>query len=110
MLGSASIFNDINAGFWDDGLNAIIEAAVARRKFVNDMRGAENQVTFQHGDHVRIINIKPKYLHGITGTVNKERMPSRRGDIMVNVDPSMVYRLGRYGSVLAVPASSLERV
>ena len=40
MLGSASIFDDIDAGSWDDGLDAIIEIAVARRRFLRDARGA----------------------------------------------------------------------
>ena len=108
---SLDIFNEIEAGIWDDGLDAIIEAAYARRKFVRDMKGAENQVTFQHGDRVRLINISPKYLIGITGTVNKERMPSRRGDLMIDIDDSCYYRIShRFSKTVGVPASSLERV
>jgi hypothetical protein len=107
---SVSIFDEIEAGIWDEGLDALIEAAVARRNFIRDARGAKNQLEFVHGTPVRIVNIRPKYLTGITGTVNKDRMPSRRGDLMIDIDPKHYHRLGRYGRCLAVPASSLEEV
>ena len=110
-LGSASIFDDINNGYWDEDLDAIIEMAVARRKFLQQAKGAQNQVEFKHGDAVRVVNIRPKYLTGITGTINKQRIPNRRGDIMVDIDPSCYRQLGtRYGKCLSIPASSLERV
>ena len=110
MLGSASIFDDINAGYWDDGLDAIIEIAVARRNFLRDAQGAENMVDFRPGTAVRVINIKPKYLHGITGTVST-KTASRRGDLMVEIDQHCWYKLGhRYGKTLGIPASSLEKV
>jgi len=109
-LGSASIFDDIQAGYWDDGLEAIIEMAVARRKSLRDMQGARNMATFGPGTPVRVINIKPKYLHGITGRVNP-KAASRRGDIMVDIDQQYWHRLGhRFGKCLGVPASSLELV
>lgn len=109
MLGSASIFDDINAGFWDDGLDAIIEIAVARRTFLRDARGAENKVSFVPGTAVRVINIKPKYLNGITGVVSP-KTADRRGDLMVDIDPHCWRRLGKYGRLLSIPASSLEKV
>ena len=108
---SVSIFDEIEAGIWDDGLDALIEAAVARRNFVRDSVGARNQMEFKDGDPVRVVNIRPNYLMGITGKINKSRMPSRRGDIMVDIDQHCWRKLGhRYGKCLAVPASSLERV
>ena len=110
-LGSASIFDDINNGFWDgDGLDAIIEAAVARRTYLRDLRGAVNQRDYQHGDSVRIVNIRPKYMTGVTGKVNKNRMPIRNGDIMVDIDQNCLHRIGRRSSTLSIPASSLELV
>lgn len=110
-LGSASIFDDINAGYWDEGLDAIIEFAAARRRYLRQQKGAKNQVEFKHGDEVRVINIKPKYLTGITGKINKQRMPARRDCIVVDIDPQHWHRLGhRYSQHLSVPASSMERV
>jgi len=109
-LGSASIFDDINAGYWDDGLEAIIEIAVARRKFLHQVQGAKNMATFGPGTPVRVINIRPKYLHGITGKVS-QKAASRPGDIMIDIDQQWWYRLGtRFGKCLGVPASSLELV
>ena len=109
-LGSASIFDDINNGYWDEGLDAIIEMAVARREFLRDSRGAQNQIAFKHEDAVRIVNIRPQYMTGVTGKVNKNRVPIRRGDIMVDIDPSCWHRIGRRSHTLSIPASSLERV
>src|SRR5215472_2167621 len=106
-LGSASIFDDIAAGYWDEGLDAIIEAAVARRKWVKDHQGAQNMINFVPGTKVRVINIRPKYLAGITGEVSPKRA-NRAGDLMVDIDPKCYYRLGRYGRQLSIPASSLE--
>lgn len=110
MLGSASIFDDINAGYWDDGLDAIIEIAVARRRFLRDAQGAENMVDFRPGTAVRVVNIKPKYLAGITGVVSPSTA-ARRGDLMVDIDAYCWPQLGRrYSKKLSVPASSLEKV
>ncbi len=108
-LGSASIFDDIQAGYWDDGLDAIIEIAVARRNWLRDARGAENKVSFVPGTSVRVINIRPKYLTGITGVVST-KTADRRGDLMVEVDQRHYRRLGRYSTTLSVPASSLEKL
>jgi hypothetical protein len=102
-----SIFEDIENGIWDEGLDAIIEAAVARRRFLRDMQGANNKVNFVPGTQVRVINIKPKYLQGITGVVSN-KTAGRRGDLMVDVDQRCWHRLGRYSHQLSIPASSLE--
>jgi hypothetical protein len=109
-LGSASIFDDINAGYWDgDGLDAIIEMAVARRTFLREMQGAKNKANFGPDTPVRVINIKPKYLQGITGKVSP-KSAARRGDIMVDIDERYWHRLGRYSKCLSIPASCLELV
>lgn len=109
-LGSASIFDDIQAGYWDDGLDAIIEIAIARRNFLRNAKGAENMVDFRPGTAVRVVNIRPKYLHGITGVVSPSTA-GRRGDLMIDVDQHCWYKLGtRYGRKLSIPASSLEKL
>ena len=108
-LGSASIFDDIDKGYWDDGLDAIIEMAVARRKFLRDMQGARNKASFGPGTPVRVINIKPRYLIGVTGVVSP-KAANRNGDLMVDIDQRCWHRLGRYSTTLGIPASSLELV
>ena len=108
-LGSASIFDDINNGFWDDGLDAILEIAFARKKFLRDSQGAENMVKFSPGTPVRVINLKPRYLIGVTGVVST-KTANRRGDLMVDIDQRCWHRLGRYSRCLSIPASSLELV
>lgn len=109
-LGSASIFDDIHNGYWDEGLDALMEVIAARRKYVRDQKGAQNMVQFGDGTPVRIVNIRPKYLTGITGKVDKSKMPNRRGDLVVQIDQHHWHRLGRYSHTLHVPASSLELI
>jgi hypothetical protein len=108
-LESASIFDDINAGYWDEGLDAIIEIAVSRRNYLRKAQGAENMINFAPGTTVRVTNIKPKYLHGITGVVST-KSASRNGDLVVEIDQRCWHRLGRYPRSLPVPASCLEKV
>lgn len=108
---SINIFSEIEAGIWDDGLEALSEAVRARRIYVREQLKIKNQLEMRHGDRVRIININPKYLIGVTGSINKNRMPNRHGDIMVDIDPLCMRRLrGRFSSTLSIPASSLERL
>ena len=109
-LGSASIFDDINAGYWDEGLDALIEVIISRRNYVRDHKGAQNMLTMGHGTPVRLVNISPKYMTGVTGKVNKNRAPIRRGDIMVDIDPLYWNSIGRRSHTLSIPASSLELV
>jgi hypothetical protein len=111
-LGSASIFDDIQAGYWDEGLEALAEAIRARREWLKSERGARNMLEFKHGDAVRLHNLSPKYMNGRTGTVVKDRISRRRGDIMVRID-DRYYRgriTERFAQVVGVPAANLERV
>jgi hypothetical protein len=99
----------IAAGETDDIIALLIDTAVARRNYLRDVKGAVNKVRFVPGTKVRLVNISPKYMHGVTGVVGTQT-PKRRGDLMVEIDPSCYHRLGRFGHVLGVPASSLEEV
>jgi hypothetical protein len=110
MTVSVNIFDEINAGYWDDGLEALLEAIVTRRKFVRDSQGAKNLAEFDHGTRVRLINIRPQRLVGATGTVNASVTPSQRGSLTVDIDAKCYHRLGRYSAQLSIPASSLERI
>jgi len=108
---SLDIFDEIEAGIWDEGLEALAEVIHARRKFVREAKGAKNMRDFQHGDPVRLVNISPKYLVGKTGTIDKTRTPNRRGDIMVRIDDRCYRNMShRFSQVIGVPASSLELV
>jgi hypothetical protein len=104
------IIDLIDGGELDSMMDLLGDSVRARRDYLRELRGAINKATFMPGTKVRLINIWPKYLHGITGVVSSQT-PSRRGDLMVDVDPSCYHRLGyRYDKVLGVPASSLEEV
>lgn len=103
------IIDLVQGGELDSMLDSLIEASVARRTFLRDVRGAQNKVAFVPGTRVRVVNIKPKYLSRITGVVSN-RIADRRGDLMVDIDPQCYHRLGRYSKCLSIPASSLELV
>jgi hypothetical protein len=104
------IIDLIDGGEMDNMIDLLRDAVSARTNFLRDMKGAINKATFLPGTKVRIVNIRPKYLHGITGVVSSQT-PSRSGDLMVEIDPGCYHKLGhRFGRVLGVPASSLELV
>lgn len=63
-----SLINDILDGELDDHLDALIDAAQARKDTTAKLRAARLQV----GDKVRLMNIRPKYLSGATGTVESK--------------------------------------
>ena len=100
------IIDLIDAGRMDDIVDELIDAAVARRKFKNEMKGAVNRISMPVGTRVQLAgDLRPKYLLGVPGTVSS-RPSKRRGDIMVELD----YRVGRFSKIIGVPASCLELI
>jgi hypothetical protein len=100
------IIDLIETGQIDDMVDLLIDAGVARRNFLKEMRSAENRATMSTGDKVRICgSISPKYLLGTVGTVSG-KPATRRGDIMVELP----YPVGRFRGTVGVPASCLEMV
>lgn len=97
----------IASGEMDDRLDAVISAVRARRRYLADVKVAQNQAALIPGTHVEICGtISPQYLIGVTGKVSDER-PRRRGDLMVELDPGQY--TGRFSSrSLAVPANCLR--
>jgi hypothetical protein len=102
------IIGSIAAGEFDAVLEPLNDLVQARRQMLNEQKKANNKIEFVPGTRVRICgNIRPKYLLGITGTVSV-RMPSRRGDIRVDIDPIYRSSMGRYND--SIPANCLEAV
>lgn len=102
------ILNQIRSGDFDSSLDTIIRTAVARRRYLQDVKGAQNQQEFVAGTRVRIISgIRPKYLIGLTGTVADDHA-SRSGDLMVEFDSGQF--TGRFGHRVSIPASCLGRM
>ena len=72
-------------------LDSIVDAARARRRALADLAGAQITV----GVSVRLGNLRPAYLNGLTGTVT-ERTTPRRGAkprCTIRLDPESVRRL-----------------
>jgi hypothetical protein len=102
------------SGKLDRILDTLTEACVARQRILREQRKAHNLAELTPGTRVRITRIKPRYLSGLTGEVlspipgAQELLgrPVRAGFLPVKLD---VGRVGRYGPMVHVPASALER-
>ena len=89
-------------------LDRIFDAAKRRSTAATREQAELNAATLKKGDKVRTVNLKPKYLSHLTGTVEDVRGADR---ILVTMNDK--FGLGRYGSgpngdQLLVPASCLE--
>jgi hypothetical protein len=97
----------------DADLDLIFTAFKARRKTLRNSAALVNQATFTPGTRVETINLSPKYLSGLRGTV-VAGTPRRAGDLLVNIDEESRYFVtGRRRfnlDALAVPASALKAV
>jgi hypothetical protein len=101
----------IDAGELDDMIEQLTDVVRARREYLHKLKGANNRAAMEPGDKVRLVDISPRYLYGVTGEV-VDQTPKRHGDIMVRID-DRYYRgriAQRFGRVVGVPASSLEYV
>lgn len=101
----------IGSGALDNELDAVISAAVARKRYLQTRKAVANQLELTPGTKVRITSgIKPKYLIGLSGTVS-DHPAKRGGDLMFEFDSdSYPFARHRFGRVVGVPASLLERV
>lgn len=105
-----TILTQIRNGDFDDSIEVIIRTAIARRRYLQDVKGAENQAEFKPGTKVRILpGIKPKYLIGLSGVVSG---PGKRsGDLMFEFDDrSYPYVSHRFQRTVGIPAALLQRV
>ena len=62
---TTDLVNDLMGGVHDDRLDAIIEAANARRKTLARITASQLKV----GDRVELTDIRPKYLSGAIGVI-----------------------------------------
>lgn len=95
----------ISSGELDDHLVQVITLCNNRIRVAREQRGA----AFQVGDRVRLTNIKPKYLDGVTGVI-KEALPAAQ----VRIEVDEFYRfsinpkyLGEDGKAIRVSRSCL---
>lgn len=60
-----TLVDEVLGGAHDESLDALIDAAHTRKKALAKIRATQVQV----GDRVRLVDIRPKYIDGATGTV-----------------------------------------
>lgn len=84
-------------------LRKILEFAVKRTKFLRLAKAEALMATLEEGDKVRVgARIKPAYMAGRVGTVIRV--------LNTKVEVRFDAPMRRFGDVVRVPASSLERV
>ena len=104
------VIRAISSGRVDKDLEVIIQSAVNRRRYVQDRAALELLRKIKVGDRVRIArNVKPQYLSGMHGIVERVDRRQHRGLPMVSVNLGMPIRKFRSGTIL-VPLGVLEMV
>lgn len=106
----------IVTGAVDGDLDAINQALRDRYKIVRAQKSAIAAATVKVGDKVRIVNLRPKYLAGLTGTVvvdPMEQYRSRRSKTYFAVELSesshaRVQHKHRQRTVTGIPAQCVE--
>lgn len=84
-----TILTAIANGEADDRFEEVYAAIKARKKVVASIRAASTKV----GDKVRLANLRPKYLAGMTGTVQRIQ---GNGNFVVALDSEYINEAFRY--------------
>jgi preprotein translocase subunit YajC len=87
----------------DEELNELWEYMQLRHNALRRKANIEAMEVLQEGDHIKLTNIKPKYLVGLTGTISKRRQT--KFEVLLDQE---VYRAGRKTKFLVVPAQCLR--
>ena len=87
-----------------EDVNDIWNAAKQRTRMLSAQRTAVASAAFKVGDRVRTTNIRPKYLDGVTGTIQGKRGTK----FTVALDAG--FDTGRFSQTVNVPAGCLVAV
>lgn len=88
-------------------LDLLVTALNARRKALHAQAEIESASTLKPGDRVRLSDLSPRYLNGLTAVV-KQRSPGS-GRVKFVVEFENEFAAGpRFGSTVTVPASCLQ--
>lgn len=91
----------------DAEVRGIVEAAVARRKFLTQEEARINRALLKEGDRVKLKNVKPKYLNGTPGTI----VGMKGSQFIVQLDTGADPRAQRrFSSRPVCPANILEKI
>jgi len=97
-----TVVEQIINGDLDGELDSIKEALRQRRKLKSSQKTAMAMITINVGDIVVLKNLTPKYVNGERAKVVKKN----RTKFQVKLDKPV----GRFGTLVTVPASCLDRV
>lgn len=91
----------------NDELDILVTAIKARHRVLHHEKTAQAMRLLEVGDRVRLMNLKPRYLNGIQGTII-----ARTGTkFSVEMDQSAPSRAQyRYGGIVRCPAGCLELI
>lgn len=96
----ADVLDYVHSRADEQDLEALIEAVRTRRKVLGEQRAA----TVRIGSEVRLDGLSPKYLNGLTGTVESVR--ASRAD--VRLDKASTSTLRFTGRKFSIPADEEE--
>ena len=93
----------------DADLDKVYQAYRERSKLARAVRSAQNSILLNKGVKVRIINIRPAALKGLTGTIDS--MQSRSTfNVKLDEKPLVPIRGVMDGMVYGIPAVCLEKI
>ena len=108
MMNVTTLAGQIVAGERDDELEALVDAIRTRRQYLQEIKRAERRSSVHVGDRVRLTDIRPQYLKGLTGQLIE--MPPQ-GRAVVRLDqPFRAANYVRPDGTIHVLASSVEPV
>lgn len=102
-------------GTMDEHMDELLDAYKARRNTVRNNKAQLNALTLKPGARVRLVNLSPKYLSGLTGEIvepieRTQRRGKPRFDVKVDSMPPQGTRRFYNNTVHGVPASAIEAI
>jgi len=102
----ARLLLDIVTGARDAQLDQIADAVRSRRDMQRMQKAAVNKATLSQGVRVRIANIRPQYMDGATGVVDRVV----GGRVRVVLDSRWRVQRFRGSATITVPTQCVERL
>jgi hypothetical protein len=98
----ATLIASIINGEYDDDIDRIFRALRSRENEIRRRAAQVNLITLTPGTRVRLKDLSPKYLNGLTGVVKASRGARITVELDTNTD--------RFGKIVRPPASCVEAI
>src|SRR4051812_24056978 len=96
------VIDFVHDGKLDRVVDQLIDTGIARKKVLSQRKARANLENLEWGDKVRTVNLRPKYISGLKGTIiDPEDRPTKPGYLWIDLG----MRVRRYGPIVCLPAS-----